>query len=170
MKNKTFLLIPLALLVVISAAFFVIWGSNKQSKQTNNNSEVAATPTPTIDIFASPTPQPTINPDIVATRNMERKADVGSIANALSQYKVQKKSYADLGQIPECPSSIRIGTSIGALDLSKKLVPEFMVSIPVDPQGSELDTGYGLCINAAGKIEVESVRSEDASSIKAIAN
>lgn len=97
-------------------------------------------------------------------RNSQRSSDVSQILNAVTQYtSEQGNSLSDLGTVPACTAvPATIGTAVGNLNLSTNLVPDFVVAIPVDPDGAydDTDTGYTICEEANGRVTVDAPSAE----------
>lgn len=98
-----------------------------------------------------------INPaeNLKDTRNLQRSSDINHIENAVTQYTLEQgNSLQDFESIPYCPEKGKIGTD--QVDLGAKLVPNYIVSVPIDPlNGDESDTGYTICQTLYGDITVE---------------
>ncbi len=84
-------------------------------------------------------------------RNAQRSSDVNSILNAVTQYTTKGALLTALGTIATC-EDVPAGTPIGTGDGNVNLTPlttgehDYMVSIPMDPQGGTAEnTGYTIC-------------------------
>ena len=109
-----------------------------------------------------------INPgkNFADTRNAQRSADVAEILNAVTQYtSEQGNSIDDFGAITACTvGSDVIGTS--DINLGTLLVDEFMVAIPVDPDGGDAaDTLYTICLTAGGRVQIDAPNAENGKTI-----
>jgi hypothetical protein len=99
--------------------------------------------------------------DMVKTRNQQRIADVGTISSAVKQYQFSDQTLKKLGNIPNCPSVVKIGTASGSLNLSKALVDEYIVGIPKDlNEGTDEDTKYTICMNPGNTFEINAPEAE----------
>lgn len=98
-------------------------------------------------------------------RNTQRRSDVTQILNAITQYtSVSGNTLAAFGTIPNCtPGPAEdIGTDTGNINLSS-LIPTYIVAIPRDPNGgTDLDTGYDICLAAANRLTVSAPGAESA--------
>ncbi len=96
-------------------------------------------------------------------RNSQRSSDVLQILNAVTQYaSEQGHQLADLGTIPACTESDD-GASIGTegVNIEPILVPDYLVAVPTDPSdGDAEDTGYTICTQGSGRIEVKAPSAE----------
>lgn len=111
-----------------------------------------------------------INPgkNFADTRNTTRTADVAQILNAVTQYTYEEgNSISDFGAITACTAgSDAIGTGVGNIDLATLLVDEFIVGIPLDPNGgTDADTGYTICLTAGGRVEIAAPSAENGQTI-----
>jgi prepilin-type N-terminal cleavage/methylation domain-containing protein len=110
-----------------------------------------------------------INPskNFADTRNAQRSADVGQILNAVTQYtSEQGRALTDLGTVPTCPTTAKIGTGSGNINLSTALVDAYIVGIPKDPSnGTDADTNYTICQSAGGRVTVGAPGAENGKTI-----
>jgi prepilin-type N-terminal cleavage/methylation domain-containing protein len=106
-----------------------------------------------------------INPakNFADTRNAQRSADVGQILNAVTQYtSEQGQAIADLGTIPACPTTSKIGSGASNVNLATLLVDKYIVGIPKDPSnGTDADTNYTICQTTGGRVEISSPGAEN---------
>lgn len=107
-----------------------------------------------------------INPakNFADTRNTTRQSDATAILNAVTQYTSEEgNQLSDLGTIPLCTATpAAIGDDTGNVDLATTLVDEFIVGIPVDPQGgTDADTGYTICQTAGGRVQIDAPGAEN---------
>lgn len=100
-------------------------------------------------------------------RNTQRSADVNTILNAITQFSARQGNLiTDLdggNGLPDCttPGAANIGTGTGNANLVGELVPTYVVSIPIDPQGTgETDTGYTVCTTGTGRVRVSAPLAE----------
>lgn len=99
-------------------------------------------------------------------RNSQRSSDALQILNAVTQYtSEQGHSLAGLGTIPACTATPAVvGTS--GVDLGAVLVPDYLVAIPTDPSGgTDADTGYTICEQGSGRVEVAAPDAEGGATI-----
>jgi len=89
------------------------------------------------------------------TRNAERSADVSEILNAVTQFAADEDNVlGDLGTIPLCSASQAVIGEDG-VDLADSLVDEYIVEIPMDPDGGTAeDTGYTICQTDGGRVQI----------------
>lgn len=114
-----------------------------------------------------------INPgkNFADTRNAQRSSDVLQILNAVTQYtSEQGNSVNDFGTINACTGTPTIvGTTTGAageyVNLSTLLVPDYVISIPRDPDtGTDANTGYTICLTG-GRVQVDAPGAENGKTI-----
>ena len=111
-----------------------------------------------------------INPakNFADTRDTTRSSDVRQILNAITQY-VYEEGHAigDFGTITACATGAdAIGTGVGNVNLGSILIDEYIVAIPVDPDGgTEVDTGYTICLTPGGRVEIAAPNTENGSVI-----
>jgi len=116
-----------------------------------------------------------INPakNFADARDASRRSDVTTILNAVSQYIVDGGTFAadgDTDVIPDCSSStIEIGEGAGVYDLDEggRIVPTYLVAIPMDPStGSATATSYTICQQgASGRYQVAAVADDGSTAI-----
>lgn len=107
-----------------------------------------------------------INPakNFADTRNTTRQSDATAILNAVTQYTSEEgNQLSDLGTIPLCTATpAAIGDGVGNVDLALTLVDEYIVGIPVDPQGGDdADTGYTICQTSGGRVQIDAPGAEN---------
>lgn len=107
-----------------------------------------------------------INPakNFAETRNTTRQSDATAILNAVTQYTSEEgNQLADLGAIPLCTATpAPIGDGTGNVDLAATLVDEYIVGIPVDPQGgTAANTGYTICQTAGARVQIDAPGAEN---------
>ncbi len=101
------------------------------------------------------------------TRDAQRNANVSAILNAITQYtSEQGNALGDFGTIPACTTDwkvgAKIGTDTGNINLATRLVPDFIVEIPMDPTGGTAeDTGYVICSTAEGRVQISAPKVEN---------
>jgi type IV pilus assembly protein PilA len=101
------------------------------------------------------------------TRNAQRSADVSQILNAITQYTSEEgNSVTQFGTIATCTANVNEGTAIGTatgnVNLSTRLVDEYIVAIPMDPSGGTAeDTGYVMCVTSGGRVQISAPSAED---------
>jgi len=86
-----------------------------------------------------------INParQFAQARDTQRRNDVTAILNAIGQNMADNDGLFDFAGCPATAfpaSSTEIGT--GALDLEDCIVPTYISSMPIDPEGDAAGTGY----------------------------
>lgn len=97
-----------------------------------------------------------INPNkqLGDTRNAQRKSDVNTILNAISQYSVDNNGALPTG-ITATSTEICVTAPCGGLVDLSVLVPKYVVGIPVEPQGvTPNGAGYMVSKTASGRISV----------------
>ena len=102
------------------------------------------------------------------TRNTQRRADIGEILDAVTQYAAEDgNSLAGLGTIPLCTATpAAIGTGSGNVNLSTVLVDEFIAAIPKDPSnGTDANTGYTICQTAGGRVQIAAPNAEPSTAV-----
>lgn len=99
-------------------------------------------------------------------RDATRRSDITNILSAMSQYLADGGSFAADGDgdaIPDCSATtgateIEVGEGAGVYDIDEggRLVPTYLVAIPVDPStGDATATGYTVCQQgASGRYQV----------------
>lgn len=108
------------------------------------------------------------------TRNAQRSADIMQILNAVTQYtSEQGHTLEDLGTIVNCKSAsgeaqstvIGDGTDstidLAGTEANPKLVDEYIVAIPQDPNYESKGAVYSICQTGTGRIEVSAVAERD---------
>lgn len=100
-----------------------------------------------------------INPgkQLADTRNAQRKSDVNTILNAISQYSVNNSGALPVGITGSTTEICATGapSCAGLVDLSV-LIPQYIVAVPNEPQGTTVNgAGYRVSRTAAGRISVE---------------
>jgi prepilin-type N-terminal cleavage/methylation domain-containing protein len=105
------------------------------------------------------------------TRNAQRKSDVNTILNAISQYSVDNNGILPSG-ITLTPTEVcasGAASCTGLVDLSVlTLNGKYIVSIPNEPQGTTADgAGYMVSRNANGRITVSAQFPEQGMTITA---
>jgi len=116
-----------------------------------------------------------INPgkQLADTRNAQRRADVNTVLNAVYQYTIDHSGVlpTDIDLVSDasaeiCATGVASTTCSSITDLSV-LVPDYIVSIPVDPYGAVTvgGTGYSVIKNVDGRITVTSLRAEQDATI-----
>lgn len=129
MKMKIFSLLILLLLVS---------GCTNESSDTDGQTD--------------PTPEPTIS---LESQDELRESHINQILDGLMNYTNSAgNSIDDLGSLPICNNDRAIiGTS--GVDLNALLVDTYLENIPQDPEfGSNQDTGYTICVNNNGAINI----------------
>ncbi|MCA9380689.1 hypothetical protein KC678_00295 [Candidatus Dojkabacteria bacterium] len=113
----------------------------------------------------------TVNDLFADTRNAQRSSDVLQILNAVTQYLSNDgNSIKDFGGILDCSIRQTIiggGQGEGFVNLTKFLVPDYIVAIPQDPSvGSDFDSGYTICAEQDGKVTINAPYVEGEGEIK----
>ncbi|OGY28426.1 MAG: hypothetical protein A2Z42_00565 [Candidatus Woykebacteria bacterium RBG_19FT_COMBO_43_10] len=92
-------------------------------------------------------------------RNIQRRADVLTILNAVNQYFVDNGSFP-AGGFPTCPTTGNIGT--GGEDIADDVAPDYVADIPKDPApaGTAANTGYDICQSAGDRVTVSAPNTE----------
>lgn len=104
------------------------------------------------------------NKNFADTRNAERSSEVNAILSGVSQYIAENNTLASLGTIAACPAVTSIGTA-GA-NLGTTLVPDFIPSIPTDPNGgTDTVTGYTVCTTGANRVRIDAPNAENGKTI-----
>jgi type IV pilus assembly protein PilA len=107
------------------------------------------------------------------TRNAQRKSDVNTILNAISQYTVDNNGAlpAGLTNTPTeiCQSSVATSSCGSLLDLSVLTAGgKYIVSVPNEPQATTTNgAGYRAWKTTSGRISVEAAFPEQGASISA---
>lgn len=107
------------------------------------------------------------------TRNAQRKSDVNTILNAISQYAVDNNGVLPAGITASsteiCASSAATSSCGGLVDLSVlTLNGKYIVSIPNEPQSVTANgAGYMVSRNSAGRITVSAQYPEQGMTISA---
>ena len=112
-----------------------------------------------------------INPNkqLGDTRNAQRKSDVNTILNAISQYSVDNNGALPAGITATSTEICATGASScsGLVDLTV-LIPKYVVSIPNEPQGTTANgAGYMVSRTAEGRISVSAQFPEQSMTITA---
>ena len=133
-----------------------------------------------------------INPakNFADTRNAQRSSDVVQILNAVTQYTSEQGNslttlVAGGTAIPSCVGdataspaygALPIGTGAGNVNLTgtgiNRLVPDFIVGIPTDPQiiggtaGTAANTGYTICTTSGSRVRITAPNTENVSATK----
>lgn len=110
------------------------------------------------------------------TRNAQRKSDVNTILNAISQYSIDNNGVLPSGittSLQEvCQSSVATATctASGLVDLSALTNNgKYIVSIPIEPQATTTNgAGYRVAKTASGRIQVMAAFPEQGASISAM--
>ena len=127
-----------------------------------------------------------INPakNFADTRNAQRSSDVVQILNAVTQYTSEQGNslttlVAGGTAIASCTTdpdygALPIGTGVGNVNLTgtglNRLVPDFIVGIPVDPQplGTAADSGYTICTTSGSRVRVSAPNAENGKAISVL--
>ncbi len=114
------------------------------------------------------------------TRNVQRRADINTILNAVYQYAIDNNGTFSTGIDAVTASSQVLGTSgsgcdttctavttvAACVDLSANLVPTYIVGIPLDPStGAATNTEYYINKDANGRITVGACDPEQSATI-----
>lgn len=104
------------------------------------------------------------------TRNAQRRVDVNTILNAVYQYSLDNN-----GVLPSTITTTATGICLDAgactslVVLSTTLVPDYIVSMPVDPSTTSTagaTTGYTISKNATtGRVTVSALEAENSATI-----
>ena len=115
-----------------------------------------------------------VNParQLMQARNTERSAEVNSILSAITAYIADPINNgavpASGGTIVSCSTSgtvwsnIGTSTAAGFVNLKTDLAPTYIADMPMDPSGTEGDTGYDVCQSTANRITVSAPSAEGA--------
>lgn len=104
------------------------------------------------------------NKNFADTRNAERSSEVNAILSAVSQYIAENNTLASLGTVAACPSTTSIGTA--GLNLNTTLVPDFIPSVPTDPNGgTDTVTGYTICTTGSNRVRIDAPNAENGKTI-----
>lgn len=122
-----------------------------------------------------------INPSkqLGETRNVQRRADVNTIMNAIYQYSIDNSGNLPSGIDSTATSSQVFGTNTSSCDtgctatttvaaclsLASTLVPTYLVGIPYDPAGSTSFSDYYVNKFSSGRIEVGACDPEQSATI-----
>jgi len=93
----------------------------------------------------------TVNPskNISDARNAQRRSDVTLVYRGLAQFLQSQPIFPDFPSCTSNPNGINIGSNKGLVNLTPILVPTYLHSLPLDPQGGTAgDTGYSICMNS----------------------
>ena len=85
-----------------------------------------------------------------SARDTQRKADLYGLTNAIYQYATENN-----GKLPPeiTTTPLHIGSAGGLVDLSTKLVPTYIASMPKDPtNGTDADTQYTIYKDVNGRV------------------
>ena len=112
-----------------------------------------------------------INPNkqLGDTRNAQRKSDVNTILNAISQYSIDNNGTLPTGITATTTEICATGAAScsGLVDLSV-LIPKYVVSIPSEPQKTAANgAGYTVSRTAEGRISVSAQFPEQGMTISA---
>ncbi|MEN9881427.1 MAG: hypothetical protein RLZZ308_610 [Candidatus Parcubacteria bacterium] len=106
------------------------------------------------------------------TRNAQRRSDVNTILNAISQYAVDNNGILPSGistSTPTeiCSSSVATSSCTGLLDLSVlTLNGKYLVAVPNEPQKTNANgAGYTVVQNASGRVTVAASFEEQSADI-----
>jgi prepilin-type N-terminal cleavage/methylation domain-containing protein len=110
------------------------------------------------------------------TRNAQRKSDVNTILNALSQYSIDNNGVLPVGLTTSpqevCVSGTATSTcaASGLLDLSVLTAGgKYIVSIPTEPQATTTNgAGYRVSKTSTGRIQVSAAFPEQGATISAM--
>jgi type IV pilus assembly protein PilA len=108
------------------------------------------------------------------TRNAQRKSDVNTILNAVSQYAIDNNGIlpagitTSLGEI--CQSGVATTSCTGLVDLSVLTDNgKYIVAIPIEPQATTTNgAGYRIAKTSTGRIQVMAAFPEQGASISAM--
>ena len=112
-----------------------------------------------------------INPgkQLADTRNAQRKSDVNTILNAISQYSIDNNGSLPAGISTTTTEICATGAAscTGLVDLTV-LIPKYIVSVPNEPQGTTVNgAGYMVSKTSASRIYVQSQFPEQGATISA---
>jgi prepilin-type N-terminal cleavage/methylation domain-containing protein len=112
-----------------------------------------------------------INPNkqLGDTRNAQRKSDVNTILNAISQYSIDHNGTLPTGITATTTEICATGASScsGLIDLTV-LIPTYLVAVPNEPQGTTANgAGYMVSRTAEGRISVSAQFPEQSMTITA---
>ncbi len=114
------------------------------------------------------------------TRNVQRRADVNTILNAVYQYAIDNDGSLPSGidavtgssqvlgtATTGCDSTCSAATTVAScLNLASNLVPTYIVGIPVDPSsGADANTDYYINKDANGRVLVGACDPEQSATI-----
>lgn len=97
------------------------------------------------------------------SRNAQRSTDVQIIADAFDEFISEFGYGVDvIDMVPTCPNVRFIGTETNMVDLTSKFLENNLTAIPVDPGvGTNIDTGYTICITTTKRIVVNAPYAEN---------
>lgn len=105
-----------------------------------------------------------INPtrQLAQVRNTTRTSDVNTLSKGLDQYLIDQGGYpSSITGSPQEICAQDAADCTGLLDIQSELVPDYMASIPQDPQTTGNGSGYEVSINSTnGKVSVNAISSE----------
>lgn len=100
-------------------------------------------------------------------RNVQRRADVLVILNAVGEFFVEHGEFPGSGNYTDCPGSAVIGTDDEDIantspTAGEGVIPNFVAALPKDPSpaGDDADTGYTICDSAGNRITISAPNTE----------
>ena len=108
------------------------------------------------------------------TRNAQRKSDVNTILNAVSQYTIDNNGTLPAGITTDlqeiCQSSVATSSCTGLVDLSALTANgKYIVAVPIEPQATTTNgAGYRIAKTSSGRIQVMASFPEQGASISAM--
>ncbi len=97
-------------------------------------------------------------------RNSRRWTDVNSVLTAVHQYIVDNDGSLPTG-LSTSMSATEIGSCTGCVDLSSPLA-KYLKSMPVGPQGSSVNTGYTIEVDANNIVTVTASNAENGETVQ----
>lgn len=97
-------------------------------------------------------------------RNSRRYSDVNTILTAVHEYIVDNGGDLPTG-LTTSMSATELGTCGSCVDLSTPLAP-YLFSVPTDPQGDGVNTGYTASVSANNIITINATNAENSEAVR----
>lgn len=116
-----------------------------------------------------------VNPaaQFAQANNTKRQSDVTAILNAIGQYSADNKGNLTALSLPAAAANIGSNTAGGQVDICAELIPEYISSLPADPDATQdsftdtecavaagYDTLYTVFQDASGRVTVAATPDE----------